>query len=296
VTIRTRFNLVLLAVFAPGFLISVLVTYTLLIDNAKQEVLRNAGLMMETALAVRGYTIEQIKPHLDPMLDTVFLPQTVPAFAATDTFQRLRATHPDYSYKEATLNPTNPRDRVTDWERTAVVDRFRAEAVKELIGERDEAGRSYLYIARPIKITNPACLACHDTPALAPQSLLERYGSQNGFGWKLNEVVGAQIVTVPTELPLQNARQAVGVVSLLLLGLIIALFLALNWVLDRLVIAPIQNISHLSDQISLGNFDIPEFRDEGAVEIRQLRASFNRMRRSVEKAMQMLKSKGSFGG
>ncbi|HET8708291.1 MAG TPA: DUF3365 domain-containing protein, partial [Pseudomonadales bacterium] len=149
-TIRTRFNLVLLAVFAPGFLISVLVTYKLLIDNAKDEVLRNAGLMMETALAVRSYTIEQIKPHLDPMLETEFLPQTVPAFAATETFERLRKSHPDYSYKEATLNPTNPRDKVADWERRVVVEKLRTEALKEVVGEReDENGKSFLYIARP---------------------------------------------------------------------------------------------------------------------------------------------------
>lgn len=297
VKIRTRFNLVLLVVFLPGFAISVLVTYKLLIDNAKAEVLRNAGLMMETALAVRSYTIDQIKPHLDPMLEAEFLPQTVPAFAATETFSRLRKSHPDYSYKEATLNPTNPRDKVTDWERSEVVERFRTESVKELVGEREDAeGKSYLYIARPIQITNPACLACHDKPAMAPLSLTDRYGTQNGFNWKLNDIVGAQIVTVPTDVPLQNARHAVLVVSLLLLGLIVALFLALNLVLDRLVIKPIQHVSQISDQISLGNFDIPEFREDGAEEIRQLRASFNRMRRSIEKAMRMLKAKGNVAG
>ena len=28
----------------------------------------------------------------------------------------VRADHPDYTYKEAALNPTNPADRALDWE------------------------------------------------------------------------------------------------------------------------------------------------------------------------------------
>lgn len=293
--IRTRFNLILLMIFIPGFLVSVLVTYKLLINNAKEEVLRHAGLMMETALSVRSYTIDQIKPHLDPLLETEFLPQTVPAFAATETFERLRKTHPDYSYKEATLNPTNPRDKATDWERSEVVEKFRAEQLKEVVGEREDSeGKSYLYIARPIQITTPACLACHDKASDAPTTLVDHYGHHNGFGWKLNDIVGAQIVAVPTDLPIRNAQHAVLVVSGLLLGLLVASFVVLNWVLDQLVIKPIQMVSKQSDQISLGNFNIPEFSEHGTEEIKQLHASFNRMRRSIEKAMRLMKAKGNF--
>jgi len=46
----------------------------------------------------------------------VFRPQTVPAFAATEIFNYLRKKYPDYFYKEASLNPTNLRNRVADWE------------------------------------------------------------------------------------------------------------------------------------------------------------------------------------
>jgi hypothetical protein len=44
-------------------------------------------------------------------MDKQFLPQTVPAYAATETLAQLRKKYPNYDYKEATLNPTNPRDR-----------------------------------------------------------------------------------------------------------------------------------------------------------------------------------------
>ncbi|MBL8489175.1 MAG: DUF3365 domain-containing protein, partial [Rhodocyclaceae bacterium] len=122
--LRLKFNLVLILVFAVGFAAAGAVSYQLLQGNAREEVQRDAGLMMESAISVRKYTVDQIRPELIKVLDEVFLPQTVPAYAATEIFNELRKKYPDYSYKEATLNPTNPRDRATDWE-TDIVNRFR---------------------------------------------------------------------------------------------------------------------------------------------------------------------------
>ena len=78
----------------------------------------------------------------------------MPAYAATEQFNDLRKKYPDYSYKEATLNPTNPRDRATDWE-ADIVNQFRnGQGKGELIGERDTPTGRSLYLARPIQITD----------------------------------------------------------------------------------------------------------------------------------------------
>jgi protein-histidine pros-kinase len=111
-----KFNLVLLLVFAVGFLATGYVSNRLLRRNANQEILENARIMMEAALAVRSYTNTQIKPLLDTQLKYTFLPQSVPAYSANEYFGQLRKKYPEYSYKEATLNPTNPVNRATDWE------------------------------------------------------------------------------------------------------------------------------------------------------------------------------------
>jgi len=60
-------------------------SYELLSRNAQDEVVRSAGLMLEAALAIRGYTIKQVRPILETAPAEGFLPQTVPAFAATET-------------------------------------------------------------------------------------------------------------------------------------------------------------------------------------------------------------------
>jgi HAMP domain-containing protein len=286
--LRLKFNLVLLAVFGLGLLASGYLSYTLLERNARDEVSRNAGLMMETALAIRGYTIEQVRPHLELQLMRVFLPQSVPAYAATEMFNALRKKYPDYNYKEATINPTNPRNRAGDWEND-VVRIFRDKPdTPEVVGERDTPTGRALYIARPIQIKNPACLACHTTPEMAPATMVKLYGGANGFGWKLNEVVGAQIVSVPMALPIRNARGAFYTFMGSLAAVFALAFVVLNLMLTRIIVRPVARMSAAADQVSVGNFEVPEFAESGKDEIAQLGRAFNRMRRSLQTAMKMI--------
>ena len=286
--LRFKFNLVLLVFFFLGLAVTAYVSRSLLQKNAREEVERNGGLMMEAALAIRGYTINQIRPQLELQLMRVFLPQSVPAYAATETLNELRKKHPDYFYKEATLNPTNPRNRAADWE-ADLVQEFRNRAdLKELIGERDTPTGRALYIARPIQIGNPACLTCHSTPEAAPATMIKLYGPANGFGWKLNEVVGAQVVSVPMSLPLRSAQNAFYAFMGSLVAVFALLFVALNVMLNWLIVKPIARMSHVADQVSIGNFEIPEFPERGKDEIALLGRAFNRMRRSLQKAMQMI--------
>ncbi len=286
--LRLKFTLVLVAVFIVGFVFAGLISRQLLQDNARDEVVRNAELMMESAVAVRSYTVDQIKPHLDPMLNAVFLPQTVPAYAATEAMRAIQKKYPGYSYKEATLNPTNPRDRTTDWE-ADIVQQFRTDAqTKEVIAERMAATGRVLYIAKPIQITNAACLACHSVPAAAPASMLKIYGEANGFGWKHNEIIGAQVVTVPMDIPIQNADRALKTFLLSLAGVFLMVFVVLNLMLSWMIVQPIRKMAQAADQISTGDFDVPEFKDSGKDEMALLGGAFNRMRRSLDKAMQMI--------
>ncbi|HTH94087.1 MAG TPA: DUF3365 domain-containing protein [Rhodocyclaceae bacterium] len=286
--LRLKFNLVLILVFAIGFAAAGFVSYELLQRNAKKEVLRDARLMMESALAVRKYTVDQVQPELLKVMNDTFFPQTVPAFAATETLNTLRKNYPDYSYKEATLNPTNPRDRATDWE-ADIVNRFRQDNdVKEVVAERDTPTGRQLYIARPIQITNDACLQCHTTAEMAPPSMIKMYGPANGFGWKHNEIIGAQVVTVPMDLPIRTAQHAFIAFMSSLAVVFVLVFVALNLMLSYMIIAPIRRISSAADDISNGDFEQPEFNESGKDEIATLSRSFNRMRRSLEKAMQMI--------
>jgi protein-histidine pros-kinase len=283
-----KFNLVFLAIFAAGFAVIGYVSNTLLQASARDEILQNARVMMESALSMRSYTNTQIKPLLETQLKYAFLPQSVPAYAATEHFNDLRKKYPEYAYKEATLNPTNPRDRATDWE-ADVVGQFRlAPERTELIGERDTPTGRNLYLARAIQIKNPACLACHSTVAAAPKTMIDLYGEANGFGWKLDEVIGAQIVSVPMQVPIDRANDTFRAFMLLLSGVFAFIFVALNLMLHFIVIRPVTRLSHTADQVSLGNLDAGEFQVKGGDEIAVLAESFGRMKKSMVQAMKML--------
>jgi protein-histidine pros-kinase len=286
--LRLKFNLVLLLVFGAGMGVSAFVSHRLLDENAKQETLRAAGLMMEAALSVRGYTVKQVKPLLEPQLVETFLPQTVPAYAATEIFNALHTKYPDFTYKEATLNPTNPRDRAVEWE-SDIVQKFRGdESSRELTGERETATGRMLYIARPIQIKDPACLACHTSAATTPATVVKIYGENNGYGWKLNEIIGAQVVSVPMSVPLANAKRTFNTFMLSLGGIFLATFVVLNIMLSLLIIRPISRMSAVADRVSTGDFDVDEFPARGGDEIGVLANSFNRMRRSLQKAIKLI--------
>ena len=283
-----KFNLVLLGIFVLGFFIAGYISYRALQENAREEILQNARLMMEAALSSRNYTTTQVKPLLETQMKYQFLPQTVPAYAATEQFAELRKKHPDYAYKEATLNPTNPRNRAVDWE-TDVVNQFRNNTESsEIIGERDTPSGRLLYIARPIQIRDGACLACHSTVDAAPKTLVDRYGPANGFGWKMNEIIGAQVVSVPTDVPTQRARTAFRTFMLSIAGVFVFVGIVLNAMLLSMVIMPVSRLAKLADQVSMGNVEVPDFHVRSRDEIRTLADSFNRMKKSVVQAMKML--------
>jgi len=65
-------------------------------------------------------------------------------------------------------------------------------------------------------------------------------------------------------------------------------FVVLNLMLAWLIVQPIRAMSQAADKISTGDFDVPEFAEGGKDEISVLGSAFNRMRRSLNKAMQMI--------
>ena len=283
-----KFNLVLLGIFVLGFLIAGFISYQALQANAREEILQNARLMMESALSARNYTITQVKPLLDTQMKYQFLPQTVPAYAATEQFNELRKKHPDYAYKEATLNPTNPRNRASDWE-ADVVNVFRnTSTTSEIIGERDTPTGRSLYLSRPIQIKSAACLTCHSTVDAAPKTMLDLYGNANGFGWKMEEVIGAQIVSVPMTVPIERANKTFTAFMGSLALVFVAIFVLLNLMLYTMVIRRVTRLAGIADQVSLGNMEAGEFRTRSRDEIGVLTEAMGRMKASLVQAMKML--------
>jgi protein-histidine pros-kinase len=286
--LRMKFNLVLLLAFMIGLALAAYLSDRILKENAREEVLQNARIMMESALGARAYTAKQIQPLLTLQMKRQFLPQTVAAYAAGQSFQALRETFPDFTYKEAALNPTNPNDRASDWE-ADIIHEFRNNAErKELVIERDTPTGRMLNLARPLGIYDEGCLVCHGKVEDAPKTMTDIYGVNNGFGWKMGEIIGAQVVTVPMAVPLARAQQTFTTFMILLSGVFVLLLVLLNVLLHFVVIRPVTRMSAIASEVSMGKPDVPEYVRKGSDEIASLSQSFNRMRLSLENAMKML--------
>jgi len=289
-SLLVKFNVILVVVFALALVPAGWLSHDLLQESARTQVIQNARIMMQTALATRTYTNKQIKPLLAPRLAEEFLPQSVPAYSATEIFNYLRESHPEYTYKEATLNPTNPRDRTVDWE-ADIVNAFRADGkLKEIIGERDgPLGRS-LYLARPIQITDAGCLSCHTAPDQTPASVVKAYGTSGGYGWKLNEIIGAQLVAVPMAVPVAMAKSAFRTLLTTLVAVFVVTLLILNVLLSVFVIRPLKLLARTADRVSTGDLEAPDVVLKGRDEVAALAGSFTRMRISLTKALKMLEN------
>jgi HAMP domain-containing protein len=291
-SLLVRMNLAMLLVFAIGASVAGFIAHSILQDNAKREVIDQARLMMESASAVRKYTADEIQPLLAAQLQAEFLPQSIPSYAATQNLDKLRVNHPEYIYREATLNPTNLRDRATDWE-SDVVEKFRNDAnTREVIGERDTATGRALYIAHPLSVTGPQCLVCHSTAAVAPQTMRVKYGDSNGFGWKLHEIIGGQIVSVPLEAALKRADATYRIFLISMTSLFGVLFVVANLLIYLIVVKPIKRITAVAERVSGGDLSV-DFDSKGMPkgennEVAVLARAFERMRRSLERSMALL--------
>lgn len=289
IKLRKKITILLVTVFLVGTILSGVSLATALNYNSQNQITSKALILQETMLSVREYTVNQIAPELNNQLETEFFPETVPSYSAREVFEKLRK-NPQYSeffYKEATLNPTNLRDQADKFE-TQIVEQFREQTnLKELSGFRTGLSEKLFYIARPLKVTQSSCLECHSTPEVAPKTMISRYGKANGFGWKLNEIVGAQVIYIPGSKIFQTARQS----FVLIMGVTIIIFalaiLLVNFWLNQYVVRPLKQISRVAEAVSIGDMDA-EFEYEFQDEVGIVAEAFNRMKTSLFMAMKRL--------
>jgi len=295
--LKQKFTILLLIILVVGLSVSGLALSSILRRNATSEVTAKALALIDTMSSVRQYTLSQVAPELTDKLETKFLPQVVAGYSAREVFDILRqkSEYSDFFYKEATLNPSNLRDKADNYE-TKIVDRFRNEKdLKELSGFRSMPSGDIFYIARPLAVSQQACLTCHSKPENAPKTMIEQYGSANGFDWQLHEIVSAQIISIPASKVIDKANES----SFQIIGLVSAVFIAViflvNIFLNRQVVLPLKYITRVAEEVSTGHMEV-EFDQLSNDEIGKLAKAFKRMKLSLEMAMKRIKRANSNTG
>lgn len=268
------------SVFACAILIGSVVFYLFSSAASMDHIEDEAGALMTAATAVRNYTVEQITPIIDRTIDGKFIPETVPSFAAQSVFKRLTGDLTDYTYREASRNPTNIADLATSFEAELIAEFEKNSSVSELSGVRQVGDNTQFYLARPIVMTNPNCLTCHSTPDVAPASMINAYGSNNGFGWQLGSVVAVQLLTIPVDDELLLTYELVAIFFAMLLILFLIVSFAVMLPLQRNLILPLGRLAKAAERSSLRDDDLP-YPENGAAEVQQLSSAIHRLRTSM---------------
>lgn len=285
-------NGIIRAVLVTSFLVALLIgtggIYYVLHKRAVHQTAVEAGRLLTTATAIRSYTDTHIGPNLQRLAPDKFHQEAVPAFAAQTIYQKVQETYPSYSYREPALNPTNPNNRPTPVE-VELINRFRSDpTLKELQGIREDGKGAVFYLARPITITQERCLVCHDTPERAPPALVAKYGPVNGFGWRMNETIGIQSLTVPAAQELKDTGEIAMILAGGLLIVFALTYLALTIPLDFLLVRPLRALAQAADSASTSSNSRVPIPTSGAQEIRSIAAAIERLRVSLAKSLNRL--------
>lgn len=283
--LRNRLNIILSGIFIVVLTLFSVISYTMEHQQAKDEVMQTAKLILEMVASIRKYTIEEVAPLLGST--HAHQPQCIPAYAAIKTFSHLKAKLEQYEYKESMLNPKNPLHRAAEWE-VELIRAFRNQTdLKILIGNRHTQTSDYMYLAMPMIMTDHKCLKCHDTSSNAPPEIFKKYG-ENGFGWTLNDVLGVKIITVPTSLAHQKARNSVFTLLISIVCVFAFVMLAINIMLKNSIVRPILSISEIAEQISFGKKSISTFPDIRIYEFKKLIAAIKRLKTSRDHTLTIL--------
>lgn len=287
-SIQASFRRALFLLFITCLVISIPIITAYTRSETYAATKKQLDLLLDMRQAVREFVANDVTPVLTEQ--GLFHPPAVaPGLATQFVADEFAKIQPDYYVQLASDNPLNPTNTPQEFEQ-AMIDRFRDNRdLKEIlqVGSIDR-GR-YLMEARPA-VSKAGCLQCHGKPEDVLEVIRRDYGIESGYNYELGRVVGASVFAIP----LQNVNNTIFIRSIIAIGILSAIFLAifatLNQLVNHLVLRPVLHISQLAREVSEGSIDrkISTSRQD---EIGELFRSFELMRRSLAAASRRMRSK-----
>ncbi|MBO9998800.1 MAG: response regulator [Cyanobacteria bacterium SID2] len=257
--LETKFTALLLLVFCGGILLSGIVLSSAMQHQTEEIAIDRAQMLVTSINAIRKYMTDELAPQLaQPETPQEKFPLEVfPGHAVQRVFENFRRqeAYRNYIYKNAASNPTNPQNKADAFE-SQLLDRFRDNpALDRLSGYRNLNGEHLFYLSYPLKLSDPNCLQCHSTPERAPRELLATYGTEGGFGWKLNEIVAAETVYIPADALITRQNRLLSSVLTIFIGTFALAILVIKRLLHKGVIQPISILTQWTRRLHDRNWN-----------------------------------------
>lgn len=286
-SIRKRLMVILVMVYIVSIVTAIGGGYYVLNQDALREAKEKTNLFSTLMNANMQYVASNVRPGvLDLLPDTYFPEATVGILMMSTVAETIKDEYSDYIYKVASPNPLNKNNRSDSFENTIIAG-FDNGDYDEWEGTVTKQGERFYATAIPIE-ARKSCIWCHDTPEVAHPDMVEKYGTESGYGYEIGDIVGGRFVYVPLSLADEMTMKKLAGFG----GGISLLFLIAMLIIDRVVIStvvkPIEQIVDVAEDISRGKMD-REFDIKGNDEIKLLAEAFNRMKISLAKAMDILR-------
>lgn len=257
-----------------------------------EELTREANMMLLSEKAARDYTSNQLRPSVMKATNKFVIQAESATFVALGIAKLFKKDLPHYTYSEPTLNPLNLKNLANPFQRK-IINEFKANPqLKSSTGYHIFKGVSYFYVMKPV-VAKQGCMVCHGNPennSPITKAIVKKYGDAHGWHWKAGKVVGALSVLVPTKYLDKAALKNAIIIGIAIFGLpFIALIIALFFI-NKAIIKPIHDMTKLAEDVSVGKSN-EDFKISGNDEIGTLAKSFNRLKKSYLKAIQMLAAK-----
>ncbi len=255
----------------------------------KDELMHEAKMVLFAEKAARDYDSGSLRPAVMKATDKFVIQAESATFLALGVAKLIKKFLPHYTYSEPTLNPLNLKNKANSFQEK-IIDRFKSSPfLKSVSGYHTFSGLSYFYVMKPV-VAKQGCMVCHgnpSNPSPITAAVVKRYGDTHGWHWKVGTVVGALSVWVPTKYLDQAAIKDSILIGIAIFALPFLAFLIALLFIDKVIINPIHDMAKLAEDVSVGKSN-EDFKAKGNDEIGALAKSFNRLKKSYLKAVQLL--------
>jgi len=244
------------------------------------EAMDKSEVILQGVESIRFYVKEELRPKMYEHhgADTFIIEAMSTTYISTTIMNRFAESMPNYVYRRASLNPHNPKNMADEFEEK-MFDWFEDDPDRSFWqGVVKKNGDSFFISMVPDYFT-PACIRCHGDAKDAPQSLIDRYGSNGGFRFKEGDLAGINSIAVPVSAPLRSAWQGSLILFFIILGSSLIILWLINFLFQRLV------IERLTTMLTLVNDREEDDRSSGpGDEIDHLQASVGSLNQYVRSA------------
>lgn len=295
--LSTRFALITGGICGLFYLLFVLLSYNYLKEQTLRTGSEKAHIILDIMNGIDAYINQTLRPRIINMMPDiqenphVFIPEILSTTRIKNiVLEKAKLENFQFTYKRMSINPRNKDNSLSELYAEILTEFQKKKELNEWQGIKSIGKHRFFILAKPIYIKEN-CLRCHGDVLQAPTGLIAKYGSENGFGFKTNDLMGLEAVSISMDVIWNEILQTTINICTIGIIIIVLLFIAIEGSFIRLVGHPLKKIAQHFTNISQNMLlDTATLKVKKQDEIGELIHSFNIMIENLKQAYENIKS------